>query len=226
VPIAALQGEQANTKAAREQAAQYRMALEMHGFTIGQDGTVTPPQPTQTPPQTQPTYQPPSPPAQVQYGPQTQSLAERLGIRPEELTGVIQEAAGPIAQAYGGPMAEGIGTVYEQVLRQDPYWDVVKDEYHNIVKTLVPQQLKGHPATLMQAFEMAKGRKTEAIATKMAEARANPGQTVGRFTEGAAPGIGGPNTQLPQDTDNLADKWGLTPEQKARVAQRISNRRR
>src|SRR2546422_376384 len=95
-PIVALQGEQANTKAAREQATLYRTTLEMHGFTVGQDGTITPPQPAQTPQQAQqPIYQP-APPMQGQFGPQTQALADRLGVRPEELTAVVQEAAGPI----------------------------------------------------------------------------------------------------------------------------------
>src|SRR5437667_3086950 len=138
-PIAALQGEQANTKAARDQVANLRAQAALYGWQVSDDGTMTPPQGQFQQQQQQQTYQP-QPVQPTPQGGYTQQVAAQLGISPEHLAGVVAEVAGGLASQYAAPMADGMATLYAQNLRtSDPDWQFYGKDFDVEVKQVPPQ---------------------------------------------------------------------------------------
>src|SRR5947209_450996 len=219
-PIAALQGEQANTKAARDQIANLKAQAALYGWQVSDDGTMTPPQGQM--PQQQ-AYQPP-PIQQAPQGGYTQQVAAQLGISPEHLAGVVAEVAGGLASQYAAPMADGMATLYAQNLRtSDPDWQFYGKDFDVEVKQ-VPPQYRGHPKALEWARNNAIAKNLPAIKEHWSRTAASNPQTVGRFTEGASPGAGqGSSAQLPPELNEWAAD--LPAESRARAAERIRKNR-
>lgn len=210
VPLAALIGEQDNTRQAREQASLLRAHMELAGWTFGEDGSPAPP-----------ARQPdPSIPAQArQIPPKVQALATSLGVDPMEFLGAMAEAFGPMASSFAAPMAEGNAELYKTITAQR---DVDYEVYaKSIDKHLayVPVNWRGSAKAMEIAVQNAKAEHLDELVKRRVERERNPGKVVGRFTEGAAPGTSQVPPTLSPEAESWAAQQGFSPEVMAKAAE-------
>lgn len=192
VPLAALMGEQANTKAAREQAAAMRTSLEAQGFTVADDGTVTAPAPKAESP--------------TGVDAEVQELADSLGVDATKLQTVIDRrivrTGGRLIDPISKHGFEQVKQGYKQEDPDYPIWAKTFDqEVEQRVKQL-PAELqaiaRSHPDILRDARAAARDKHLDEIATARAERKTKGGgKVVGTFVEGAAPGLSETPTPAP-----------------------------
>lgn len=242
VPAAALEGERGRREQLEQERDRLKTAATLYGFKVGDDGTITPP-----PTQQQPYYQPQPPAAQPPQQPQPipgpdltpfRELAAKLGITPEELAVGMGPAIGTVAAQMVAPI---LGNQMEQSLRakmniaavtdaQFPVYQATLERYINAVDGPTRYRIANDPQAFEMAVNAARAAHLDTLVQQRAEHLANPGTVVGRFTERASPGTGaalgtGTSPTLPPEVDAYATKWGLTPEQKAHVAERRARRK-
>ena len=157
----------------------------------------------------QPTEQPQMPPSAPAYAPPAQVTDEaafvaKYGYSRMEMVqdlGLINILT---------PAMDTVLTIHEETQRErNPYWSIIEQPYRNYLR-------QGFAPNV--AVKLAKGERVNEIATKMAEDRAKASaNVVGKFGEGAAPGMEGPNG-LSQGQEYLADQLALDPEERKLAA--------
>lgn len=228
-PISALQGEQANTAKAREEALRYRTHLELHGFTFDEQGN--PSAPAAAAP-------PPTIPQPAAIDPETAELAASIGIDAEKLQRVIDKR---VVQT-GGVLLDPITRQgFEQSKRgyatDDPDFSIYAKSFEEEVNKRVgnlPREYQAvartHPELLNDARAAAKAKHWPELLDKAVERKVQEktGKVRGTFTEGAAPGAGeAPN---PEPFNEASLEWmrknGYTEQQiQAAAASREVSRR-
>lgn len=206
VPLAAVEGEQENTRRAREANTRMKTLLELKGTRVDDEGNIiddTPVAYQNVPAAGQPA------PSQAQYPPQIVRYAESLGVEPS----VIWDSQMASINTVAGPVVAWMVALEKKSLKTtEPDFDVISADIDRFIAPAAA--MGGKPEEIVaRAVRMAKVENLDKIVARKMD-REKEGKIVGRFGEPAAGGNQVPSAEPFSDAaKELMRQQGYTPEQ-------------